>query len=193
MTRKFLIGGGLLSTATIAAAVAFAAPGGAAFGPITKADTNSDGTLSKAEVTAMAETRFAKMDANSDGRIDAADRIARQKAKFAEMDADRNGSVTEAEFLAERAGRMAKRERGRDDMAKGGRKGGGYHRGGGAMAMLKMADTNADSAVTKVEMTTAIDTYFAKVDTDGNGQISTAEGQAARQAMRAAMKAQTGN
>lgn len=184
MTKKFLIGGGVLTMATVAAAVAFAAPG-----QMGKADTNGDGALSKAEVTAMANDRFAKMDANSDGQIDAADREARQKARFGEMDADKNGSISEAEFTAAHASRMemlAERREGRMRMGDGHH--GRGHRGGGMM-MLKMADANNDQSITKAEMMAAVDAHFAKADADKDGQISRAEGAAVKKAMRDRMKA----
>ena len=193
MKKKILIGGGAIATAAIAAAVAFAAPG-----QMGKADTNGDGSLSKAEVTAMANTHFAKMDVNADGQINAADREARQKAKFGEIDTDKNGSISEAEFTAAHAARISERgERGEGKMR-------GYHDGrshhgmgkghhGGGMKMLKMADANGDKTITKAEMTAAVDAHFAKADTNKDGQISSAEHDAMRSAMRERMKAAATN
>ena len=190
MKKKFLIGGGAVATAAIAAAVAFAAPG-----QMGKADANGDGSLSKAEVTAMANTHFTKMDVNADGQINAADREAKHKAKFGEIDTDKNGSISEAEFTAAHAARMA--ERGGRGEGKMGRhhEGRGHHGGrhGGGMKMLKMADANGDKTITKAEMTAAADAHFAKADTNKDGEISSAEHDAMRSAMRERMKAAVTN
>lgn len=196
MKKKFLIGGGAVATAVIAAAVAYAAPG-----HMGKADTDGDGSISKAEVTAMATAHFAKMDANNDGQIDAADREAKHKAHFAAMDTDKNGSISETEFAAAHAARMEKRgEPGEGPMGmEGHRKGHGGHDGhrgghkGGGMMMLKMADANGDKAITKAEMNAAIDAHFTKADTDKDGKISSAEHDAARKAMHERMKAAVAN
>ncbi len=193
MKKKLLIGGGAVATAAIAAAVAFAAPG-----QMSKADTNGDGSLSKLEVTAMANTPFTKMDVNADGQINAADREAKQKAKFGEIDTDKNGSISEAEFTAAHAARMAERgERGEGKM-RGHREGRGHHgmgkgHHGGGMKMLKMADANGDKTITKAEMTAAVDAHFAKADSNKDGQISSAEHDAMRSAMRERMKAAATN
>lgn len=193
MKKQFLIGGGAVATAAIAAAVAFAAPG-----QMGQADTNGDGSLSKAEVTAMASTHFTKMDVNADGLINAADREAKHKAKFGEIDTDKNGSISEAEFTAAHAARMAERgERGEGKM-RGHHEGRGHHgmgkgHHGGGMKMLKMADANGDKTITKAEMTAAVDAHFAKADTNKDGLISSAEHDAMRSAMRERMKAAATN
>lgn len=193
MKKQFLIGGGAVATAAIAAAVAFAAPG-----QMGQADTNGDGSLSKAEVTAMASTHFTKMDVNADGLINAADREAKHKAKFGEIDTDKNGSISEAEFTAAHAARMAERgERGEGKM-RGHHEGRGHHgmgkgHHGGGMKMLKMADANGDKTITKAEMTAAVEAHFAKADTNKDGLISSAEHDAMRSAMRERMKAAATN
>lgn len=46
-----------------------------------RADTNGDGQLSLAEMTAQAMTRFDRMDANKDGTIDAAERSAMREER----------------------------------------------------------------------------------------------------------------
>lgn len=183
MMKKILIGGGAVATAAVAAAVAFAAPG--AMG---KADTDGDGAISKAEVTAMATARFAKMDVNKDGKLDAADREAKHKAHFDAMDADKNGSISEGEFNAARQARMEKRgKRGEGHMGMEGHgKRGGRHAMRGLM-MLKMADANGDKAVTSAEVSAMIDAHFAKADTDKDGKISREEQAAARKAMHERM------
>lgn len=183
MKKTFLIGSGGIATAMFAAAVAFAAPG--AMG---KADTDGDGAISKAEITAIASANFAKMDVNKDGQLDAADREAKHKAHFDALDADKNGSISEAEFNAARQARMEKRGKpGERRMAMQGHgKRGGHNLMRGLM-MLKMADANGDKAVTNAEMTALIDAHFAKADTNKDGKITNEEHVAARKAMHERM------
>jgi Ca2+-binding EF-hand superfamily protein len=115
------------------------------------------------------------------------------KARFSEMDGDKNGSISEAEFTAAHAARMEKRGERRMGMG-GGHEGRGHHGGrGGAMKLLKAADTNGDQAISKAEMTAAIDTHFTKADTNKDGKISSDEQSAMRQAMRQRMQAATTN
>jgi Ca2+-binding EF-hand superfamily protein len=188
MHKKFLIGGGTVAAAAIVAAVAIAAPG-----RVGKGDTDGDGALSKAEVTAMATEHFTRMDANGDGQLDAADRAAMHKARFTEMDGDKNGSISEAEFTAAHSAWMEKRGEHRKGMG-GGHDGRGHRGGrGGGMMLLKVADSNGDQTVTKAEITAAIDTHFTKADTNKDGKISPSEHSAMRQAMRERMKAATTN
>lgn len=188
MKKKLLIGGGAIASAAFAAAVAFAAPD--AMG---KADTDGDGAISKAEVTAIASANFAKMDINKDGKLDAADREAKHKAHFDALDADKNGSISEAEFTAARQERMEKRGKpGEGHMGMDHKRMQGHGKRGGhqllrGLMMLKMADANGDKAVTQAEMTALIDTHFAKADTNNDGKISNAEHVAARKAMHERM------
>lgn len=183
MKKTFLIGGGAIATAAFAAAVAFAAPG--AMG---KADTDGDGAISKAEVTAIASAKFAKMDINKDGQLDTADRDAKHKAHFDAMDADKNGSISESEFNTVRQNRMEKHGKpgeGHMKMQDHGKRG-GHHAMRGLM-MLKMADANGDKAITNAEMTAMIDAHFAKADTNKDGKISNVEHVAVRKAMHERM------
>ena len=53
-------------------------------------------------------------------------------------------------------------------------------RRGGAMRMLKRADTNNDKAVSRDEFNAMIEARFARVDTDGSGTISQSERDAAK-------------
>lgn len=46
-----------------------------------RVDTNGDGQISLAEMTAQAMTRFDRMDANKDGTIDAAERTAQREER----------------------------------------------------------------------------------------------------------------
>ena len=164
-----------------------------------------------AEAKQHADQRFARMDANQDGVLNREDRGARQANRFAETDADGNGEVTLSEIDAAREARRAERAEMRTEwfaqadsdgsgglsqeemmaarQALGERRGGRGmrgRRGGGAMAMLRRADTNGDQAVSRSEFDAAVEARFARMDKDGSGTISAEEREAAKQARRAA-------
>ena len=57
--------------------------------PLERLDTNHDGVISKDEILADVDARFAKMDANHDGKITPEERKAFEDARRAEMEARR--------------------------------------------------------------------------------------------------------
>lgn len=188
-----------LGAALIAVPV-LAAPGGA------KADTDGNGTLTRAEAQAHATQRFAKMDFNKDGKVDAADRTAKraemQAKKFATLDADGNGSISQAEWnnkgaerAAKRAERVAKRaeagevgEGKRHAMRGHGKRGGHHAMHGGMMAK---ADTNGDKAISQAEFQTAALARFDAADANKDGQVTAEERKAQRGEWRAKRAAPT--
>ncbi len=197
MIRKFFgtVALGSLFVGGLAAShLAFAQPGadgpghrGGRGGMMAMADTNKDGAISKAEMTAALEGRFAKMDVDKDGKLTQADRDAmraqRLDKRFAMLDADKNGQVSKAEFAAAHEARADKRaERGE------GRKwqGRGHHRGHGMMGMR--ADATKDGTITKAEFMAAPTAMFDKADANKDGKVTADEMKAARQAMRGAWK-----
>lgn len=102
-----------------AAAIALAGTAALAQGHMTRADTDGDGQITRAELTAQADDMFARMDANDDGVIDAEDRSARRMERFAAADADGDGEITQAEMQAMHEAREQRRETRRTDrMAK---------------------------------------------------------------------------
>ena len=74
---------------------------------LAKADTNSDGVLTAAELTAhaaqMRQARFAAADKNKDGALDASEVGAERWARIQVADANKDGKVTQAELDAARA------------------------------------------------------------------------------------------
>jgi hypothetical protein len=182
-----------LGAALIAAPV-LAAPGGA------KADTDGNGTLTRAEAQAHAAERFAKMDYNKDGKIDAADRTAKrvemQAKKFASLDADGNGSISQAEWANQNAERAAKRAERVAKRAEAGEAGDGKRHGmrghgkrgarhamhGGMMAK---ADTNGDKAISQAEFQVAALARFDAADANKDGQVTADERKAQRSEWRA--------
>jgi len=180
-------------------------------------DANGDGKLDRADREAAAKQRFAKADSNGDGEISQTEmeaaRTARQAARakrsserraqwFAKADTDQSGGLSQAELKAVReAGRQRWAER-RADAGKGttdgepgrrwhGRRG-GHHGGGHGMAMLRMADTNGDQAISQAEFRTAATKLFDMADADHDGQVTQAERQAAHKAMKARWRERRG-
>lgn len=161
-------------------------------------DSDGNGELTEAELKAGFEARRAKMQERRAARRAnrseptaeqaarraerqekraerrerrAGNREERQEQRFAARDSDGNGSLSAAEWTTrpERADRAQAQRRGRN------------HRGMG----MKMADANSDGAVSIEEMRNVALARFDKVDTDGDGTISAAERQAAREARKA--------
>lgn len=161
-----------LSAAALAlTGTAYAAPGGFGGG------FGKGGPSTRAEVTAHAETMFAKLDVNKDGMLDPKDAEARQGERFARLDANGDGSISQEEFAA---AKQARGEKGGDKGKRGGKKGHGKMGHG----MAKAADTNGDGAVSKAEFTAAALARFDRTDTNRDGTISKEERKAAKQAFK---------
>lgn len=209
MIRKFFgtVALGSLFVGGLAAShLAFAQPGpGAAPGPrggmMQQADTNKDGKISKAELTAALEGRFAKMDVDKDGKLTQQDRDAmkaqRMDNRFARLDADKNGQVSKTEFTAAHEARADKRAERRAEAGKPGEREGrgwggrGHHRDpgkGGMMMGGPRGDANKDGTVTKAEFMAGPLAMFAKADTNKDGSVTAEEMKAGREAMRGAWK-----
>ncbi len=181
--KSFSIYAGIAALAVTSAAVLYAAPGD-------MPGRDRQRAVTKAEAMQMGDASFAKMDANGDGVLNAADRAAMMSKRFAAIDTDKNGAISEAEFMAMHEARADRRgERRGKAMERGmmgepgmmgahmGHRGG---RGGGAMGIMKRADTNGDQAVSQAEFRAAVEARFAKADTNNDGTISVEERQANR-------------
>ncbi|AMO71831.1 hypothetical protein AZE99_08190 [Sphingorhabdus sp. M41] len=202
----------LISSATallMAGGIAVAAPGDRGM----RADTNADGAISRAELTASLNTRFAKMDVNGDGQLSKedrearrADRSAKRGERFAKADTNGDGELTQAEMEAARSARRAERFARADKDGNGklsqeeaqamhgkrgdrGMRGKGHKRGGHGMAMMRNADTNGDQKISQAEFTAAALARFDKADTNNDGKLTKEE----RQAARAAYKGERNN
>ncbi len=163
----------------------------------------ADKTVTRAEASTHASAMFDKLDVNRDGKIDPADRTARQIERFRKIDTDANGAISQAEFLAAHARKSGERGMGRDRdggaMKERGmmRRGMMGHAGGRempmvGMVMLKMADTNRDSVVSREEFVAAAMGHFDQADSNHDGKLTPDERRAAKQAMHAKMKGMRG-
>ena len=111
------LAGTMLSGAALAGQAApmdQGAPGargpGHGHGMMTRADTNGDGTISRAEYVAQSEARFARMDKNGDGFITADEmggKGGRGGGRLMAADTDHDGKISRAEFMAQSAERFA--------------------------------------------------------------------------------------
>jgi hypothetical protein len=150
-------------------------------GLMMQADANKDGRISKAEMTAALESRFARMDVDGDGQLTPKDReLKRQQrldARFAQMDADRNGQISKTEFMAAHEARAEKRGPGGPE----GRKWRGGPRRGPGMA----GPAGRDAVVTKADFIARGMTMFDRADANKDGFVTADEMKAARQAIRA--------
>lgn len=156
-------------------------------GMLMMADANKDGAVTKAELTAALEARFAKLDANRDGKLDQADRaILRQQrldARFTALDTDKNGQISKAEFAAGHQGRDGKPDGQHDGMGRhGGPDGRGWgHRGPDGAGK---DGPDKDGAITKAEFMARPLAMFDKADANKDGKVTAEEMKAARQTMR---------
>jgi len=114
MKKLFLaaaLAGTMLGGAAIAGQDA-PAPQGRGGGMMMRADTNGDGTISRAEFTAQAEARFARMDKNGDGFITADEMSGRggrgPGGGLMAADTNGDGKISRAEFMAQTNDRFAK-------------------------------------------------------------------------------------
>ena len=169
---------GISAIAMAVSGAAFAAQHEGRHGP----DADNNGIVTRAESQAHAVAVFARMDANEDGKLDAVDRSARKEQRrtkmFAALDSDKNGQISRDEFMSfERTGKHARQ----------GSHGKAHHmkhaRGHHGMMVMAQADTDNDNAVSEAEFTASTARHFDKMDTDGNGEITREERQAARKAM----------
>ncbi|MES2057050.1 MAG: EF-hand domain-containing protein [Pseudomonadota bacterium] len=204
--KKLLIAAALASTALAGVAIANP-PGQTGRGAgMMRADTDNDGTVSRAEYMAQAEARFARMDANGDGQI-AGDEM-RRPGRMAAAGGDAAAPITKAAYLAKAAERFARMDTNgdgkisademqamRDTMsARRGAMNGqpttpdaaaGGPRGDHRAKTLQRIDTNGDGRISRDEMRVQDDKRFAKLDANGDGFIDQGEMEAGRDKMKA--------
>ncbi|SCW77012.1 EF hand [Sphingobium faniae] len=202
MIRKFMMtvaAGALLTGGLAASHIASAQDGPGRGGPrggMMMADANKDGNLTKAELTASLEARFAKMDANKDGKLTKEDRELRrqqrQEARFAQLDTDKNGQISKAEFTA---GHDRRADAGKPDGQDGRHWGGRHHRGFGKGMMpggRGAADGAKDGTLTRDQFVARGMAMFDRADANKDGTVTAEEMKAAHQAMRKAWQDRKG-
>jgi hypothetical protein len=200
--KTFLIGAGLAALVAVPAL---------ALQSETRPDRpDRTATMTRADVQAGVQQRFAVLDANRDGTVtqaeaDAASAQRKQQRQtghaerrdrlFAMLDTDKNGQLSRAEFTAERA-RPTRNGDGKGRHMRMGMRG---HGGPGGMAqgrmggrMFAMMDANKDGKVTLAEASARPLAMFDRADADKDGKVTPEERRAARGAMREAWQAKRG-
>ncbi|BAV64684.1 EF-hand domain-containing protein [Sphingobium cloacae] len=200
MIRKFMMtvaAGALLTGGLAAPAIASAQDGPGRGGPrggmMMMADANKDGNLTKAEMTASLEARFAKMDVNKDGKLTKEDRELRrqqrQEARFAQLDTDKNGQISKAEFTA---GHDRRAGAGKPDGQDGRHWGGRHHRGFGKDMVDGRGQGAGDGTITREQFVARGLERFDRLDANKDGTVTAEEMKAGHQAMRKAWQDRKG-
>ncbi len=140
------------------------------------ADTDKDGVLSVAELTAhraqAKQARFAKEDKNGDGALDATEVGDKMWSHLQVADANKDGKVTLAELDAARAaGTLGK-----------GHGGEGGHDKPSAEGLIARLDTNKDGVLQTSEIPERMRPWLEKADANNDGVITKDELQAAHDA-----------
>lgn len=184
------------SAIILTAGLAFAAP---------KADTNQDGTISKAEFVTAAADRFIDTDLNGDGALTKdemkashdAKRAERSDKRFADSDANGDGVISKSEYEAKKTARSEKRKSRRDlnndgkvddadkELRKAKRAEWKEKRGermknrdvnrDNVRKRIKR-DANGDGVITRAEYDTATEAMFLRLDANGDGVLTEGEG-----------------
>ncbi len=162
-------------------------------------DANKDGVVTRAEIGAVLDKKFAALDTDHNGTISQAERQAHRQAerdkrfneRFAAMDTDHNGQLSPAELRAAHDGRDGpgpyKGGRGfggpgfggRGHDGPGGPGGPGPHRDGGPDGAPKAGDPKDGGDMTKAEFSKRALTMFDLLDSNDDGKITAAERDAA--------------
>lgn len=107
------------------------------------------------------EAEMRLMDKNQDGEITAAEHAGGAQEQFKALDANRDGRVTAAEMNSQKPMKATDAS---------------HHKGKPSTSdKLKAADANGDGALTAQEHADGAQKMFRKMDTDGNGSLTTAE------------------
>ncbi len=192
------------AAALLAATAAIAQPHGM------RADADGDGSLTRAELNAALDARFARADANGDGAIDQAERDAaraerrermrerraergrdgRRGGRMARLDTNGDGVITRDEVPHERGlaifDRVDTNGDGQIDQAERSEaRNRMRERRAEWRANRPNPDANGDGLITRDELATLAFARFDRTDTNGDGVVTREERQAARAARRA--------
>lgn len=139
------------------------------------ADANSDGNITRVELVAHLDKRFAKIDKDANGEITKEERkevrASRRAERFAKLDTDGNGSLSPEEFQVQKGKRHG---------ASG--KKGGHHEGGRGKHHGRHGnlDANKDGVIEKAEFQARALERFDRIDTNNDDVVSAEERKAAK-------------
>ncbi len=136
------------------------------------------GDITRADAEARAAAAFERMDKTGDGMLNAEDREAHARERFGNADANGDGVLTFEEMQAAREEQQAQRRERRAERGEHGQRGPRMGRRGGrgvGERMLRQADTNGDSAVSRAEFTAVVLARFDRTDANNDGTVTTEE------------------
>ncbi len=171
MKHKLALGALIAVLGTSAAIVPFALTAQEAQTPDAAPDASADGPMGGPADAPMGGRPpifdFAKMDTDKDGKITQEELKAFRAAQVSGVDADKNGLISESELAADIVAKMTARA---DDMAK---------------ARIAAQDVDGDGQLSAEELLAPPlpAALFGRIDGDGDGAISQAEFDAAREKM----------
>ncbi len=216
-TRNSLVFSALVAAIALSvpATGALAKPGAGGLGGMSTLafehfDQDADGSLTKEELRDVGGARFNQMDANGDGELSAdeleAAAEARRAARFGRMierlDTDGNGTVS-AEEMAAAHDKMGKRGKTGRDHAHGDKRGdkrggdarhaehdrdGRMQRGGEERRAERDGKRAGGEERREQRADRRAERLFALIDTDGNGTVSQAEFDSAKDRLAAARR-----
>jgi len=151
-------------------------------------DTNKDGKVSLAELTASREGWLAQVDTNKDGvatqaEIDASMAVHRQERTqkmFERDDANKDGRLTREETRLPSAW-FERADANKDgaltlaELNDGGKNAHGEKKAGHGAGKAKRFDQNGDGKVDRQELRTAAQTQFSKLDANKDGSLTSDE------------------
>ena len=188
------------AVALLAAGAALAQPHGM------HGDANGDGDLTRAELNAALDARFARADTNSDGAIDESERSAmhahrrahhaegrggrgRHANRMARMDTNEDGVISRDEVTGralEHFDRMDSNSDGEIDAAEREQMRSRHReRRAERRANRPNPDANGDGRITRDEIGSRALAHFDRADANGDGTVTREERHAARAAHRA--------
>jgi Ca2+-binding EF-hand superfamily protein len=205
-SNRIMLLGGVVGVILTAVSPVFAGGGKGAMW--LDADTNKDGSIDRAEFDALRGTHFAAFDANSDGLLTAEEFKAAREKRRAEMkshagqngdvsrhgegmlkriDTSGDGRVTADEWQASSLQRFVRLDADGDGAisaeemsvrhGKGmdGDAAGGHRMKMGHGGMLDRADSDGDGQISRAEWDAAGTDMFARMDQNGDGKIAVDE------------------
>lgn len=143
-----------------------------------EADANGDGAVTREEMQAFHQSRFADFDADGNGKLEWAEmRAGMRDQMFSLLDADGNGQISRDEFDA-----VHQAPGGQDGRMMGGHMMGGHMMGGGRMTSdddmhhrrgygMMRFDENEDGAIDREEAARMTERMFEWMDRDGDGRV----------------------
>jgi len=164
---------------------------------VKRLDTAGNGYVTKDEVLAAAQNRFARMDANGDGKLTPDELSSRREShgdkqgngggahaafgqkRFDKLDANHDGVVSKDEFLAEAAAKFAQFDTAGDGKVTAAEIEAAPKTQDRSVRtadrFIKRMDTNGDGLVTQDEFVAAAKARFAKLDKNADGYLDADE------------------